>query len=81
MKLNELIEIADSGFYQKGLIKRAHEGKCEEGRDYLAKFIAQEIKETFDENEEDEELQVGVVMRSLERSMDEIKGVIDAIAQ
>lgn len=77
MKLDELIEIANRGYPDDEIVSY-HRGETETG-DGLAKFIAVELRETFDPKTADA-AQIAEAIRALSVARNEIESVIEALA-
>ncbi len=78
MELKKLIEAASEG-YPDGLVERYFENPDENHGDSLAKFIAIELSETFDEDALTDEDQVLAAIHQMRRARAELDSVISAL--
>jgi hypothetical protein len=81
MKLVELLKKANKGYPDEYLAEYFDEetGERREGSgDLLARFVAVELRETYDSGS-DEETQTTEAIRVLERARARLQGVIDAL--
>jgi hypothetical protein len=82
MLLKDLIEVADTGYDQEGLVTAYYETPAGNFGDGLAKFIADELTDTYDSDGSDPEIletaidvmqsaydQLGDVVRALEAKL------------
>lgn len=77
MTLDQLIAIAD-GAYPDGFVGMYHQEPDEQHGDTLAKFIAIELKDTFD-SDLDDDIQIQEATRALETAVRELNGVVSAL--
>jgi len=79
LRLNDIIKVADEAYYSgEELISRAAEGH--DPGDGLAKFIAQELKETFDSQALVTD-QISQAMILMDRARQELQGVHQAFSE
>lgn len=76
MTVEELVDLAASGYSEPHLVIRAHRGGSGAG-DSLAEFVAREVAESFGGQTEAEA--VRLAMRRIERGMEELEGVRAAL--
>lgn len=75
MTLKEIINVADR-VYPDGLVGDCHREPEEDHGDTLAKFIAVELKETYDEKATDIE-QLVEALRAMKTAARELQSVVD----
>jgi hypothetical protein len=79
MKLEALIDIADQA-YPDGLVRNYFDDPQGNHGDSLARFIAFELTETFDENANDEN-QLIQAIHVIANGRDELEQVLDALGE
>ena len=78
MTLDELIRRVNEA-YPDDLIEQYHRDPKGEHGDGLARFIAAEVRETFEPDSSDE-YQLATAAQHLESAMNELAGVVEALA-
>jgi hypothetical protein len=75
MTLKRLLEIASKG-YPDDVVKQVNEGKSVP-KDGLAQFVECELRETFEESSDEDQLARAI--KVMETARDDLNGVIDAL--